>query len=137
MLDRVSAKLQRRTRRIWLGGAAVIGGWGIWTLHFVDLLRLRPTLLFSFDVLGVAGAMAVSILGLLAGLMLLFAAVSRLRRVATAGVVFGLTVVLVHVIALQTVRTPFQLRLSTESTLILIGARDCAESADGLGCDAP
>lgn len=121
MLDRVSAKLQRRTRRIWLGGAAVIGGWGIWTLHFVDLLRLRPTLLFSFDALGVAGAMAVSILGLLAGLMLLFAAVSRLRRVATAGVVFGLTVVLVQVIALQTVRTPFQLRLSTESTLILMG----------------
>jgi diguanylate cyclase (GGDEF)-like protein len=90
-------------------------------LHFVDLLRLRPTLLFSFDVPGVAGAMAVSILGLLAGLMLLFADVSRLRRAVAAGVVFGLTVALAHSIALQTVQTPFQLALSTESTLILIG----------------
>ncbi|MBV8262469.1 MAG: diguanylate cyclase, partial [Candidatus Eremiobacteraeota bacterium] len=121
MLDRVPATPQRSVRRIWLGGAAVIAGWGVWTLHFVDLLRLRPTLLFSFDVSQVASAMAVSIVGLLAALMLLFADKSRLRRAAAAGAVFGMTAGLVHVMALRAIRTPFQMAFGPENTLMLIG----------------
>jgi signal transduction histidine kinase/NO-binding membrane sensor protein with MHYT domain len=122
MAARAPATTQRRTRLIWITGAAAISGWGTWTVHVVDLSRFASVQALSFNATDAFLAMTVAIIGMLGGFWLMFGSgIPRGRVVTVAGFVFGLTVALVQILALRSLQRPFRMHLGGWQAALVIG----------------
>ena len=84
-----------RPRR-WLGCAALLLGCSVWSLHFVAMLAFLPESQVSYAVGPTALSAAVAVLGSLAALLIWRAAMPRPVRVASGGILLGLSVAGMH-----------------------------------------
>ncbi len=83
-------------KRLWVGGAGVTMGLGIWSMHFVGMLALRMQMPVSYNLLLVALSLVAAVLG--AGVSLAVVArgdVSR-RGVLSAAAFMGFAVAAMH-----------------------------------------
>jgi diguanylate cyclase (GGDEF)-like protein len=91
-----SRESERGRRRLWIGGAGVTMGLGIWSMHFVGMLALRMQMPVSYNSLLVALSLIASVLG--SGVALAVVArpnVSR-RGVLSAAAFMGFAIAAMH-----------------------------------------
>jgi diguanylate cyclase len=91
-----SRETNRWRRRLWIGGAGVTMGLGIWSMHFVGMLALRMQMPVSYNLLLVALSLIAPVLG--AGVSLAVVAranVSR-RGVLSAAAFMGFAIAAMH-----------------------------------------
>jgi diguanylate cyclase (GGDEF)-like protein len=91
-----SREANRWRRRLWIGGAGVTMGLGIWSMHFVGMLALRMQMPVSYNLPLVALSLIASVLG--AGVSLTVVArpnVSR-RGVLSAAAFMGFAIAAMH-----------------------------------------
>ncbi|MGI4946066.1 MAG: MHYT domain-containing protein, partial [Janthinobacterium lividum] len=80
----------------WLAFAAVVFGCSIWSLHFVAMLAFVPAHRMAYDVGPTALSAVVASGGALAALMVWRLSLTRLDRVALAGILLGLSIAGMH-----------------------------------------
>jgi len=96
----------RRGRNLWLGGAALAMGAGIWSMHFIGMLAFRAPMPITYDIaltlLSFLLAVAVSGAGLFA------VAQGRPRRftLPAAGLLTGFGIVSMHYVGMAGMRMP-------------------------------
>jgi len=105
-------------KRIWVGGAGVTMGLGIWSMHFVGMLALRMQMPVSYNLLLVAASLVAAVLG--AGVSLAVVArphVSR-RGVLSAAAFMGFAVAAMHYLGMASM----EMDATIHWNLILVAA---------------
>jgi len=100
------ARVAERSHWLWVTGAAIVTGCGVWSTHFVAMLAFRPGVPVSYDIhltlLSVVIAALVSWIGF--ALTLTYA-----RRALIGGAVVGLAVAAMHYTGMAAVGVPGRL----------------------------
>ena len=118
-----------RARTLWLTGAALALGLGIWAMHFVAMLAYRLPLPVTYDAVVVALALGVALSGAGAGLALAARRPVRRGALLAAGAAVGGAIVGMHYTGMAGLHTaampmldPLPLALSVALALGLSGA---------------
>lgn len=83
-------------RLVWLGGAAIALGGGIWSMHFVAMLAFSMPVAISYDFLWTSGSMLLAIIAVGAGYALIAFGSLKPTRLLLAGLVTGIGVAVMH-----------------------------------------
>jgi NO-binding membrane sensor protein with MHYT domain/signal transduction histidine kinase/CheY-like chemotaxis protein len=118
-------------RRIWLVGAAVALGGGIWSMHFIAMLAFSmPGMEITYDLPLTLASLAIALLFTAAGFAVTDWKFVYSTRVALAGLLMGSGVVGMHYLgmaAMRTAATPsYEWQWIALSILIAIGAASAA-----------
>jgi len=95
-----------RSRWLWIAGAAVTMGGGIWSMHFVGMLALESGMTVSYDpgLTALSLAIAVGVTG--AAFTWVARETAGLRAVLIAGPLMGLGIALMHYTGMAAMRMP-------------------------------
>ena len=91
-------------RKVFLSGAAVTIGGGIWSMHFVGMLAARLPVPITYDVLLTLISALVAILVTGLGLFIASFGALTLRKLAAAGLLMGLGISTMHYVGMAAVR---------------------------------
>jgi signal transduction histidine kinase len=104
LMSRGSGSGSRRDRGLWLSGAAVVAGCGVWATHFVAMLAYQPGMPLGYDLaltmLSVAAAVAIIWLGCC------FAARPGLHWAALGGAIAGAGIGAMHYVGMAAMQVP-------------------------------
>ena len=102
-----AARTTRLIRLLWLTGAGVVAGSGIWATHFIAMLAYRPSLPVAYDVPRTVLSMliAIAMTGLGFGIATYFGR-RRPAAVRLGGVVIGLGIFAMHYVGMAALRAP-------------------------------
>ncbi len=144
-LTRRSADAHGAARRLWIAGAGVTMGVGIWSMHFIGMLSLRMGMPMSYD----PGLVVLSLVAAVAGAGVSLAVVIRpqvsRRGLVSAAAFMGFAVAAMHYLGMASMQmaavTHWRLTLVALSIVIGLVASFLAlwllvrirESADGFG----
>jgi signal transduction histidine kinase len=95
------ARVQRR-QGVWIAGAGLVAGSGIWATHFIAALTYRPGFPVGYDV----GLTLLSILVAIALCAAGFALALRLRLELFGGAVAGAAIGVMHYVGMAAIRAP-------------------------------
>jgi diguanylate cyclase (GGDEF)-like protein len=91
-----SRDANRWRRRLWIGGAGVTMGLGIWSMHFVGMLALRMQMPVSYNFLLVALSLIAAVLGAGVSLAVVARAHVSQRGVLSAAAFMGFAIAAMH-----------------------------------------
>ncbi|WP_158263767.1 MHYT domain-containing protein [Deinococcus arcticus] len=106
LAGRAGRNLRNAANRFWLVAQALVLGYGIWAMHFVGMLAFEVKAAVQFNALltGVSGLAAA--LFMYPALLILHSGTFNLRRLAGAGSVAGLGIVVMHYLGMYAFRVP-------------------------------
>jgi len=117
-------------RRVWLVGAAVIMGGGIWSMHFIGMLAFVMPIPMSYDIGLTTLSLLVAILVTGGGFYVISRQSVSPRRLALSGIFMGLGIAAMHYTGMAAMRGNAELsydgRFVALSLVIAIGASTAA-----------
>ncbi|HEY1721663.1 MAG TPA: MHYT domain-containing protein [Magnetospirillaceae bacterium] len=117
---------QGRARVLWLAGASVVLGGGIWAMHFIGMLAMRIDMPVTYDAGLTILSKLIAILFTAVGFMIIGRKGTTPRRLIAAGTVVGLGVAAMHYTGMAALVIPARLHfdplLVTASVVIAVVA---------------
>ena len=95
-LTQGASQMREPVRKITISAAAVILGWGIWSMHFVAMLGLTLPIAYFFDPLITLMSAFIAILFMGLALLILHYGERSSARIAIAGLVVGVGIPVMH-----------------------------------------
>ena len=103
LIGRAQLSAGRRIRDLWIFGAAIVAGCGVWATHFIAMLAFEPGLPLGYDLELTAASIVVAVTMIWLALRIALSAPSRL---ALGGAALGLGVASMHFVGMAAVRVP-------------------------------
>src|SRR6476659_10222012 len=115
---------------IWLAAAAIAGGGGIWSMHFIGMLAFTMPMSMSYDIGMTALSLAVAILATFAGFYVISHHSASPLRLTLSGTLMGLGIIAMHYTGMGAMRGNVELSYEPSfvalSVVIAIGAATAA-----------
>jgi NO-binding membrane sensor protein with MHYT domain len=107
VLARESAKVRKQERLPWVAWSAVVmGGIGIWAMHFVGMMAWHAQMPVSYDITLTALSMLLAIVSTGIGFALVGLGSRALGTIVLAGIFMGVGVSLMHYMGMYAMRMP-------------------------------
>lgn len=101
---------RRANRRLWMTLFAITMGGGIWTMHYIGMLAFQAPIHIDYDPLITGFSLLVAVFGCLVAVAIFYQAQFGILRLIIAGVILGLSVVVMHYSGMAAMKTGAMVR---------------------------